>query len=343
MKRNAYLYWLLENTKTTWWHDSGDPAELDAAIEDGASGVTTNPVLSALALTSNRDKWKREIQDVLSGEEKLKHKAELLMKIVLTDAAKKMQGTYEKTGGKAGYVCAQVDPARAGQREQMSEMARRFHTWAPNIAVKLPVTLAGLDVLEECIADGITVTATVSFTVPQVVAIAERYEKGAQRAAANGRKPGHCFDVIMIGRLDDYLRDVIHDNSIDIPEEHIRQAGLAVTKRAYSIYKERSYGATLLVAAMRGNYHMTELSGAELIFSISPEYQNLLQSEDPAQTPGIDTEIPKNVIMSLEKLPEFVRSYEPDGMAPEDFIRFGATQRTLTQFSEVGWKALGSY
>ena len=47
-----------------------------------------------------------------------------------------------------GYVCAQVNPSRAGDRDCMAAMAKRFHNWAPNIAVKLPATLAGLDVLE---------------------------------------------------------------------------------------------------------------------------------------------------------------------------------------------------
>ena len=90
-------------------------------------------------------------------------------------------------------------------------MARRFHAWAPNIAVKLPAALAGLDVLEDCVAEGITATATVSFTVPQVVAIAERHRAGRQRALQSGVKPGKCFAVIMIGRLDDYLREVAED------------------------------------------------------------------------------------------------------------------------------------
>lgn len=30
-------------------------------------------------------------------------------------------------------------------------------------------------------------------------------------------------------------------------------------------------------------------------------------------------------------------------MAADEFITFGATQRTLTQFSEVGWKQLASF
>ena len=30
-------------------------------------------------------------------------------------------------------------------------------------------------------------------------------------------------------------------------------------------------------------------------------------------------------------------------ISPNDFIGFGATQRTLSQFSEVGWKLMESY
>jgi transaldolase len=111
------------------------------------------------------------------------------MRLVVTGAAQLLEPTFQNTGGKQGYVCAQVNPKRAGDREGMLAMARRFHAWAPNIAVKLPVTAAGLDVLEECAAEGITVTMTVSFTVPQVVAIGERFEKGTRQSRAGGHLP----------------------------------------------------------------------------------------------------------------------------------------------------------
>ena len=45
-----------------------------------------------------------------------------------------------------------------------------------------------------------------------------------------------------------------------------------------------------------------------------------------------------DVVERLSQMPEFERAYEPDGMDPSEFIGFGATQRTLSQFSEVGWK-----
>jgi len=40
---------------------------------------------------------------------------------------------------------------------------------------------------------------------------------------------------------------------------------------------------------------------------------------------------------------EFVRAYEPDGMKPEEFISYGATQRTLAQFYDAGWKSMETF
>ena len=343
MKQSGYLSWAIKNTRTVWWHDSAEPSELECGIQRGAIGATTNPYLSHLALSMNKEAWANEINGVLSEQLDLETKAEKLMGIAITHAAKQLESEYEKSAGQMGYVCAQVNPARAGDREIMLPMARRFSKWAPNIAVKLPATAAGLDVLEDCTAEGITCTLTISYTVPQVIAIAERHRKGIKRAEQNGVEPGKCFAVIMIGRLDDYLRDVAHDCQADISESDIRQAGLAVSKRACSIYKQSGYEAMMIVAALRGTYHMTELAGAEIIMSIAPPYQEMLLSEELPHEERIDAEIDGDLIERLSMLPEFVRAYEPDGMKPEEFIAYGVTQKTLAQFYEGGWKLLENF
>ena len=242
-----------------------------------------------------------------------------------------------------GYVCAQVNPTRAGDREYMLAMARRYSRWAPNIAVKLPATAAGLDVLENCAAEGITCTLTISYTVAQTIAVAQRYRRGMKGAIDSGIRPGRCFAVIMIGRLDDYLRDVAHDCKADVSESDIRQAGLAVAKRAYSIFKQRNYEAVLIVAALRGTYHMTELTGAEVIMSIAPPFQEMLLSPDLPHEERVDSVIPAEVIERLSQVPEFVRAYDPDGMKASEFITYGVTQRTLTQFIESGWRLLENF
>ena len=340
MSSDTYLNWIAEKTKTTWWNDSADPAELQLALDRGAVGATTNPFLSSVAFFKNRERWSGEINSVLARRLGVEHQAEELMRLVITRAATMYRPVYDKTNGIAGLVCAQINPSRAGERESMMAMARRFHSWAPNISVKLPAVSAGLDVLEDCIAEGISVTATVSFTVPQVVATAERCRAGRRRAIQSGIKPGQCHAVIMIGRLDDYLREVALDNKTPVSESDIRQSGLAVTKRAYQIYQERGYESVLMIAALRGSYHLTELAGASLVMTMTPAAQRWFVEEDHHREERIGKEIAPDVIERLSIMPEFVKAYEPDGMKPCDFISYGATQRTLCQYIEAGWRLL---
>jgi len=337
MQNESYLHWLVNETPTRWWHDSGDPDELDRGLAHGASGVTTNPMLASQALRAQPAYWRSRVGALPADPEA---KAEALVRTVAVSAAQKLEPQYWTSNGKEGYVCAQVSPALAGDRETMLAMAQRFHAWAPNIAVKLPVTAAGLDVLETCVAGGITVTATVSFTVPQVVAVAERHRLGSAHARQAGIAPGRCFAVIMVGRLDDYLRDVAWDNRAAVTESDIRQAGLTVSKRAYAIYKAEGYEAALLVAALRSAHHVTELAGAELIMSIHPKCQAMLSEPGIPRERRMDRPIAPEVVRRLQTMPEFVRAYEPDGIKPEEFIACGITQRTLSQFDLAGWSML---
>ena len=340
MANDTYLNWVIKNTPTQWWHDSAEAGELQLGLERGAIGVTTNPFLSNIALVRDRQLWAADIDPVLAQNLPAEQKAEALMRIPVTKTCAKLMAEYEGSEGQSGFVCAQVNPVRAGDRDSMMAMARRLHAWAPNIAVKLPATAAGLDVEEDCVAEGITVTLTVSFTVPQTVAIAERHRAGIARARANGVKPGRCYSVIMIGRLDDFLREVALDNRAAVSESDIQQSGLAATKRSYAIYKERGYEAVLLIAALRGPYHFTELAGADLLMSIAPGFQGMFVDKDWPREERIANPVPADVIARLQTMPEFVRAYEPDGMKPEDFVAFGATQRTLSQFVEVGWRLM---
>ncbi len=340
--RSTYLEWLLADTPTRWWHDSADPAELSRGLDRGAIGMTTNPVLISAAFKKNRDVWRTAIDRTRERHLPAERYAEELMEIAVSKAAAQWLPLFDTREPWSGYVCAQVNPARAGDREGMIAMARRLNAWAPNIAVKLPATAAGLDVLEDCVAEGITTTATVSFTVPQVIAIAERHREGCLRARAHNIDPGNCFAVLMIGRLDDYLREVAHDGTIAIGEPAITQAGLAVAKRAYTLYQERDYQAVLLVAALRGAYHLTELAGAALVMSIHPSHQDAFLTDDFARDRRIDIPIAPDVIERLRQLPDFVRAYEPDGMKPGEFITYGLTQRTLGQFSEA-WKDMENH
>jgi transaldolase len=118
---------------------------------------------------------------------------------------------------------------------------------------------------------------------------------------------------------------------------------LACSKRAYQIYRERGYEAELLVAALRGPHHLTELAGADLIMSIAPGPQAWFVKDDHPREERIDREVPPDALERLRQMPEFLKAYEPEGMSPLEFIGYGVTQRTLSFFVETGWKPMQGY
>ena len=337
---NAYLQWLSTST-SNWWNDGAVLHEMDAAIQNGATGVTTNPLLVKRALYADAATWRDSLAD-LSPSLKGAEKAEEIIRRVTIPIAERFLPVFKASGGEQGYVCAQVNPVFPGDADKMIDMAKRLNAWAPNIAIKLPGTLAGLDAMEECGALGITTVGTVSFTVPQAVEIARRQWLGRQRAIAAGLPFGRAFSVIMVGRLDEYLRDIAHDSHAAVEESDLQLCGLAVCKRVHEAIKKAGYAAKLMPAAIRTVEQVTSLAGADMSISIAAGPQKILAPvEDFA--PHINDPVDSAVINRLLTMPEFRRAYEFDGMRPEEFITFGATQRTLSQFLEVGWMPIAEF
>jgi transaldolase len=333
MITNSYLKWL-SGTDSFWWNDSAVLSGMEQAIKNGATGVTTNPLLVKRSLFANPGFW----QPFIQGAKGLKddEKAEEIIRSITVEIAKKFELIHKETDGVQGYVCAQVNPNFQGDSDKMFEMGKRLASWAVNIAIKLPATAAGIEAMEELSALGITTVGTVSFTTSQAVEIARRQQMGIERAKKAGKKPGAAFSVIMVGRLDDYLRDVAHDMHSNVQESDIMQAGTACIKHAYAICKDHGYASKLMPAGMRGAYHAIARAGADMSMALAANIQSFLEKETE-HAGHIGESVPKDVIDRLMTIPEFVRAYEPEGMTPSEFITFGTTQRTLSQFLEAGW------
>ena len=337
-----YLEWINQCTPTRWWHDSGNPDEIELAIRRGATGVTTNPVLTFRSFQSQPEFWNPKVV-ALGDDFEPEARAEALLKLVATYAAEKVRPVYERTNGADGYALGQLNPTRAGDAEGMLAQARRVHSWAENIAVKLPATAAGIEVIEHLAEEGIPICATINVSVSQAIAVAEAYARGKQKALAAGVKPPLCIVVQQVGRLDDYLRDVAQDMKLGLDESVITMAGLAVAKRTYQIFEQRGYDAVIMPAGLRGAYHLTEMAGGKLLYTINTRVQDMILAADPPQEERISNPVPQDILDQLRKIREFVRAYEPDGMKPSEFITYGVTQKLLSQFNETGWAPLETY
>jgi transaldolase len=337
-----YLEWLAQDTPTKWWHDSAIPAEIDAAIANGALGVTTNPVLTYKSLQAVPDFWKPEV-DRIPRDVPAELRAEELLRIVACYAAARLEGIYDRTEGRHGYALGQLDPALCSSSEKMLAQALRYASWGRNIAIKLPTVKAALPVIEELAARGVAVCTTLNFSVSQALAAGEAYERGKKRARASGVAVHPCFVVQQGGRLDEYLLETVVDNGIDVRPVDVMHAGNAVCKRTYRLFGQEGISAKIMPAGLRGVHHLAAMAGADMVFSLQARIQQLAIETDLEQVERIDEEVPADVLRTLRRIPEFVRAYDEDGLAPEDFVTFGVTQKTLSQFLWTGWAPLETY
>ena len=338
MAENRYLKWLSSETASVYWHDSAVVEELDDAMANGAVGMTTNPFLIAATLKSRPEFWRSTLPP-MPGSLQGDARAEEWIARVTGWLARNRLASLSGRGGFAGYVCAQTNPCRPGDTEGMIATAKHYASMADNIVIKFPATRGGLEAIEACAAEGLNVAATVSFTVPQVLAMARAYERGRERAAARGIRPGIGIAVLMVGRLDDYLRDVMNDTRAAATEADIRWAGTAAIKRAYRIFRQEGYSCALMPAGCRGGYHISALAGADMVMSIAPGIAGALAAEDVLEE-KIEEPVDKGILDRLCSMREFRRAYEPDGMSVDEFITFGSCNRTLDQFVLMGWNVL---
>ena len=228
-----YLQWLTQHTSTKFWHDSAIPEEIDAAIKNGAMGVTTNPVLTYKTLQAARGFWQPMVNEIPRDLTPAEH-AEALLKMVATFAAGKFRNVFEETNGQHGYALGQLDPNICNDTEKMIAQGLRYASWAENISVKTPSIQSALPLVEELASRGIAVCTTLNFSVSQAMAVAEAYMKGRARAISAGIVPKPIFVVQQGGRLDEYLLETAKDSGLNLDPEIIRNAGNAVCKKVYN-------------------------------------------------------------------------------------------------------------
>jgi transaldolase len=149
--------------------------------------------------------------------------------------------------------------------------------------------------------------------------------------------------TIMIGRTDDWVRKSCERDGIIVDPAAPDWAGIAVFKRAAAIYAERGYRTRLLAAAYRHHKHWSELIGGDISMTIPAAWQRLFNASAVEVRDRWSDPAPKTYIDELlERVPEFRKAYEPDGMAIPEFDSYGATRRTLRAFVASYWELVGA-
>jgi transaldolase len=331
------LHQMTQTTRTCLWNDSADVDELRLAIEHGAVGATCNPVIAHTVLKARLAEWRPRLAALAQAmpsatEDEIAWAA---VEQLSMDAATLLMPAFSAHNGRNGRLSIQTDPRLYRNADAIVRQAQRFDRLAPNMIVKIPATTAGMAAIEEATALGISINATVCFTLPQCVAVAEAVERGLTRREAEGHSVARMGPVctIMVGRLDDWLKLVMERDGICTDPGHLEWAGVAVFKKTYKLYRERGYRLRLLSAAFRNHMHWSELIGGDVVISPPSAWQKRLAASDIEVAPRIEVPVAPAIADDLyRRFHDFRRAYDDGGLVVGEFDDFAPTRRTIRQF-----------
>lgn len=160
----------------------------------------------------------------------------------VADAADLLWPVYTRTGGANGFASIEVSPHLAYDTGGMLEEARElWHSaYRPNLMIAVPATRAGLPVIRQLIAEGISVNVTMLFGSVRYREAFDAYCDGLEDRLAAGMSVADVASVASfpLGLIDahfDALLEVVARNK---PHEAARLAGRAAVACATYAYAD---------------------------------------------------------------------------------------------------------
>jgi transaldolase len=228
--------------------------KLKGMIDAGILGVTSNPTIFDKAITKSNDYDDRIEELAALGKSTFEIYDELTVRDI-RDAADLFKPVYEKTKGRDGYVSLEVNPELASKTGETIEEAKRLFKKVNrrNVMFKVPATKEGFKAVEELIAEGININATLIFSLEQYVNTARAFLEGMKRLAQKKDTLNDINSVasVFVSRIDTVADKLLDERLAKEADEKVKeklqslkgQAAVANSKIIYKKYREIFSGA----------------------------------------------------------------------------------------------------
>ena len=253
-----------------------DTGTLARLIDQGVSGLTSNPTIFAKAIAGNI----RYAEDLARARRLDAAAQQRLEEIILPDiraACDLFFPIFQRSRGDDGYVSLEVPPALAGDAAATVSEAARLATLVarPNLLIKIPGTAAGVQAFETLTAQGINVNVTLLFSVRQAVRVFEAYIRGLKARLTQGLPlgDGKAVASLFLSRIDTLADRWLETRGSPTALGLRGQLGPATAKLAYERYRELFHGAAfreLQDAGARPQYLLWASTGTK-----NPSYSDL--------------------------------------------------------------------
>jgi len=322
-------------------------------------GCTTNPSLSWQAVQADPEFWNEWLDDLIQANSGLRMNelVWLTYKEVVKRGAKMYMPIFEATNGRFGWMSGQLDPRLFTETEQMVHDAKEMSALSPNVMVKVPASMQGIEVVKILTSLGISTNTTVCFTLPQIMASADAAMEGIKLAEKNkvDLRNWRAVITMMIGRLteNEVLDTQAERKNIKLSWQDKHWFGIAVFRRAYRMLTDGGYASKMLACSMRAGpvvagkmrfWDVQKIAGGDIVYTCPPYVLEPLFDigEELIFKPEIEKEVPQDVIDKLSKIPYCIQAYDPNGLALEQFNDHPSTISTVDTFSK-GFTGLESY
>ncbi|HET6673096.1 MAG TPA: transaldolase [Agromyces sp.] len=218
---------------------SGD---LERLIADrNVVGVTTNPTIFANALAKG-DGYADHLHALAEAGTDLEPAVFEIITDDVRTAADVLRPTYDATDGFDGRVSIEVAPGLA--HDTKGTIAQANELWAtvdrPNVMIKIPATIEGLDAITAATAAGISVNVTLIFSLDRYRQVMEAYLAGLEQAKGAGIDLSTIYSVasFFVSRVDTEIDKRLEAIATDEALALKGKAGIANARLAYELYEQ---------------------------------------------------------------------------------------------------------
>ncbi len=261
--------------------------ELERMVRDGwITGITSNPTIFNKAIAGSSD-YDDALREIAKRGEHSPYAAFLeLGGEDIRLAADVLRPIYDETQARDGYVSFEAPPGiEHDVQKTIDEVRRMFElVGRPNVLIKVPGTQAGIEAVEQLIADGININITLLFAVDVYEQVAQAYLVGLERRLERGQSLSTIASVasFFVSRLETKADELL-------PEDSPLRGKVAVANAllAYKRFQEIFSGSRwerLAAASARVQRPLWASTGTK-----NPAYSDILYVEELVAADTVNT------------------------------------------------------
>jgi transaldolase/glucose-6-phosphate isomerase len=180
----------------------------------------------------------------------------------IRSAADILRGVFDESNETCGFVSLEVSPDLSDNPQSTLREAQRLWNLVnrPNLMIKIPGTVAGLEAIRQSIAQGINVNVTLLFSVDRYRSVIDAYLSGLDDRVAQGLPLNKVSSVasFFVSRLDTMIdrqldqRTAEGESAASEIQSLRGKAAIANTRMAYQAFLSSIESSRFLRLAERG-------------------------------------------------------------------------------------------